>query len=121
MSNSLNVTSPPAQPAPAAPSSASLPIRQRTSSFSGTTLGEERFFLVLAVFIGVFAGLAVVCFRLAIEWTSIALLGATPEPHTASTLRSRGGRIADCHSRDPRVSASAGQRGEPDQGSSLYF
>lgn len=86
MSNSLNVTSPPAQPAPAAPSSASLPIRQRTSSFSGTTLGEERFFLVLAVFIGVFAGLAVVCFRLAIEWTSIALLGATPEPHTLRVL-----------------------------------
>ena len=28
---------------------------------------EDRFFLVLSVFIGVFSGLAVVCFRFAIE------------------------------------------------------
>ncbi len=86
MSDFLNLTSPPAQPAPAAPSSTSVPIRQRTSSFSGTTLSEERFFLVIAVFVGVFAGLAVVCFRLAIEWTSIALLGASPQPHTLRVL-----------------------------------
>ena len=45
---------------------------------------EERFFLMLSVFIGVFAGLAVVCFRIAIEWSSIALLGATP---TTGSLR----------------------------------
>jgi len=65
---------------------ASLPVRKQTSSFPGATLNEERFFLVLAVFIGVFAGLAVVCFRLSIEWTSIALLGATPEPHHLRVL-----------------------------------
>lgn len=47
---------------------------------------EERFFLVLSVFIGIFAGLAVVCFRLCIEWTSIGLLGAAPEPHTLRVL-----------------------------------
>ena len=47
---------------------------------------EERFFLVLAVFIGIFSGLAVVCFRLCIEWTSIGLLGAAPEPHTLRVL-----------------------------------
>ena len=29
---------------------------------------EDRFFLVLSVFIGVFSGLAVVCFRFAIGW-----------------------------------------------------
>jgi len=61
-------------------------IRKQRLSFPGITLGEERFFLVLAVFIGVFAGLAVVCFRLTIEWTSIALLGPSPQPHTLRLL-----------------------------------
>jgi chloride channel protein, CIC family len=36
---------------------------------------EERFFLVLSVFIGVFSGLAVVCFRFAIGWCRLYLLG----------------------------------------------
>jgi len=35
---------------------------------------EERFFLILSVFIGIFAGLAVVCFRYAIELCHIYLL-----------------------------------------------
>ncbi len=34
------------------------------------------------MFIGVFSGLAVVCFRLAIDWTKIWLLGPVPEPHS---------------------------------------
>ncbi len=51
-----------------------------------TSFNEERYFLVLAVFIGLFSGLAVVCFRLAIEWTRIGLLGPTPEPHTLRVL-----------------------------------
>jgi CIC family chloride channel protein len=37
---------------------------------------EERFFLVLSVFIGVFAGFAVVCFRFAIFWCRLYLLGS---------------------------------------------
>src|ERR1700741_4270660 len=37
---------------------------------------EERFFLVLSVFIGVFSGLAVVCFRVAIEWCRTYTLGS---------------------------------------------
>jgi CIC family chloride channel protein len=37
---------------------------------------EDRFFLVLSVFIGVFSGLAVVCFRFAIDWFRIYLLGS---------------------------------------------
>src|ERR1051326_2043076 len=45
---------------------------------------EERFFLVLAVFIGVLSGLAVVCFRFAIEWSRMHLLGSEA---TASHLR----------------------------------
>ena len=47
-----------------------------------STFKEERFFLTIAVFIGVFSGLAVVCFRLSIEWVRIALLGPVPEPHS---------------------------------------
>ena len=37
---------------------------------------EDRFFLLLSVFIGVFSGLAVVCFRFAIDWSRIYLLGS---------------------------------------------
>ena len=37
---------------------------------------EDRFFLILSVFIGVFSGLAVVCFRFAIDWFRIYLLGS---------------------------------------------
>jgi chloride channel protein, CIC family len=42
---------------------------------------EEVFFLILSVFIGIFSGLAVVCFRLAIDWTHRALLGPLPQHH----------------------------------------
>jgi len=37
---------------------------------------EERFFLVLSVFIGIMSGLAVVCFRFAIGWCRLYLLGS---------------------------------------------
>src|SRR5882724_11171707 len=37
---------------------------------------EERFFLILSVFIGIFSGLAVVCFRFAIDWCRLYLLGS---------------------------------------------
>src|SRR5690242_9070717 len=40
---------------------------------------EERFFLMLAVFIGIYSGLAVVCFRIAIDWTRLVLLGPVPQ------------------------------------------
>src|ERR1043165_3393287 len=50
--------------------------------FTLSSTREERFFLLLAVFIGVFSGLAVVCFRLAIDWTKLWLLGPVPEPHS---------------------------------------
>jgi len=45
---------------------------------------EDRFFLILAVFIGIFAGLAVVCFRITMEWARLYLLGSAGTP---STLR----------------------------------
>jgi CIC family chloride channel protein len=41
---------------------------------------EERFFLILSVFIGIFSALAVVCFRLAIEWFRLKMLGPLLTP-----------------------------------------
>jgi CIC family chloride channel protein len=41
---------------------------------------EERFFLILSVFIGILSALAVVCFRLAIEWCRLKLLGPRITP-----------------------------------------
>lgn len=49
-------------------------------------LSEDRYFLILSVFIGLFSGLAVVCFRLAIEWTRIGILGPVPQPHDSRLL-----------------------------------
>jgi CIC family chloride channel protein len=46
----------------------------------GVDFEEERFFLILCIFIGVFSGLAVVCFRVAIDWSRIALMGPLPHP-----------------------------------------
>ncbi len=43
-------------------------------------LSEEQFFLLLAVIIGILAGLLVVCFRIAIEWSRIWLLGSGLSP-----------------------------------------
>jgi CIC family chloride channel protein len=47
---------------------------------------EETFFLILSVFIGVFSGLAVVCFRFAIDWCRIYLLGSGATPSTERLL-----------------------------------
>jgi CIC family chloride channel protein len=70
MSSSASVPSPP-------------PVRLRIRGGLFSTLEgafhEEVFFLILSVFIGIFSGLAVVCFRLAIDWMHLALLG--PLPH----------------------------------------
>ena len=43
-------------------------------------LHEEGLFLLLAVIIGLFSGLAVVCFQIAIDWTRIRLLGSALDP-----------------------------------------
>ncbi|MGA9392665.1 MAG: chloride channel protein [Candidatus Sulfotelmatobacter sp.] len=67
-------------------SSTQTVARVRTSRRLFSTLdgvfNEEVFFLILCVFIGIFSGLAVVCFRLAIDWTHLALLGPLPETHS---------------------------------------
>jgi CIC family chloride channel protein len=45
--------------------------------FSGN---EDHLFLFLGVLIGIFSGLSVVCFRVAIDWTRFALLGSSLDP-----------------------------------------
>jgi CIC family chloride channel protein len=61
---------------------------QLSGRSSGTLLRplirEEYFFLILSVFIGVFSALAIVCFRFAIEWCRIYLLGSG---YTLSPIR----------------------------------
>lgn len=59
----------------------SLPRRTR-GALLRAVFREERLFLVLSVFIGIFSGLAVVCFRFAIDWCRIYLVGSgfTPSP-----------------------------------------
>ncbi len=57
-------------------------ISRRLFSTLEGAFQEEVFFLILSVFIGIFSGLAVVCFRLAIDWTHLALLGPLPQTHS---------------------------------------
>ena len=45
-------------------------------SFSEYAFREERLFLAVSIFIGLISGLAVVCFRIAIEWSRLQLLGS---------------------------------------------
>jgi len=52
----------------------------------GSMFREDRFFLVLSVFIGIFSGLAVVCFRFAIDWCRIYLLGTGAQLSTTRLL-----------------------------------
>jgi chloride channel protein, CIC family len=67
-----------------APSSLAAPraISSRLFATVESVFQEEVFFLILSVFIGIFSGLAVVCFRLAIDWTHLALLGPLPQTHS---------------------------------------
>jgi CIC family chloride channel protein len=69
----------PSAPGPPLPARVKAPNRL-FSTLEGV-FHEEVFFLILSVFIGIFSGLAVVCFRLAIDWTHLALLGALPQIH----------------------------------------
>ena len=41
---------------------------------------EDKYFLAFAIFVGVYSALAVVCFRVAIEWSRVALLGSALRP-----------------------------------------
>src|SRR5580704_7361033 len=69
------------QPSPQSPA-VRLQIPRRLFSTLEGVFHEEVFFLILSVFIGIFSGLAVVCFRLAIDWMHLALLGPLPQTHS---------------------------------------
>jgi CIC family chloride channel protein len=47
---------------------------------AGLSMREDNFFLLLSVIIGLFAGLAVVCFRISIDYTRLWLLGSGVNP-----------------------------------------
>jgi len=82
---------PPVQPSPQ-PDAPPAPVAPRPNSFRRlwTTwrswsnrifeLREDQLFLFLAVLIGIFSGLAVVCFRMCIEWVHLATLGSSMYP-----------------------------------------
>jgi CIC family chloride channel protein len=79
MSHRANVPSSPADTQQ--PSVVRVSIPRRLFSTLEGAFHEEVFFLILSVFIGIFSGLAVVCFRLAIDWMHLALLGPLPQNH----------------------------------------
>ena len=47
---------------------------------------EDHYFLIISVFIGIFSGLSVVCFRYAIDWSRIYLLGTGAMPSRTRLL-----------------------------------
>ena len=79
MSNAVPTVSASASPTPTV---ARVRTKPRLFSTLEGVFNEEVFFLILSVFIGIFSGLAVVCFRLAIDWMHLALLGPLPETHS---------------------------------------
>jgi len=71
-----------AKPSPSSSATMRVNAPRRLFSTIEGVFNEEVFFLILSVFIGIFSGLAVVCFRLAIDWTHLGLLGPLPQTHS---------------------------------------
>ena len=68
-----------APPAAASTSVGHVPLTDAEIQHIAPTRGD-RLFLVLSIFIGVLSGLLVVCFRMAIEWLNVLLLGSVTHP-----------------------------------------
>ena len=68
------------QPSPGPGCIASRNHRDRRPARALLSMREDNFFLLLAVIIGLFSGLAVVCFRIAIDYTRLWLLGSALAP-----------------------------------------
>jgi len=62
------------------------------------TLGETQLFLLLAVIIGLFSGLAVVLFRITIDWTRTGVFGSalTPPATRILLVPTLGGLVVAC-------------------------
>jgi CIC family chloride channel protein len=71
----LLTNGPPARVENGSAKAAALPAGRFRTAVLETVFREDRLFLILSVFIGVFAGLAVVCFRFSIDWCRLYLLG----------------------------------------------
>lgn len=71
---------PPSVPAPAAEEGKQAARKWLPSRPQSLTLSEGNLFLLLAVIIGVFSGMVVVCFRITIEWVRLTLLGSALAP-----------------------------------------
>ena len=59
---------------------AAAPVGGMNSRLLRRAFAEDRLFLLLAVVIGVLSGLSVVCFRIAIDWSRLYLLGSAVPP-----------------------------------------
>ncbi len=121
-------TSPPASPdtAPEPGSqSSSSSIRRLWSTWRSWTnrifsLREDQLFLFLAVLIGIFSGVAVVCFRMAIEWVHLLSFGSSMFPPLLRVLIvPTARRPCHCAPCDLRVSRRTRQRRESDEGGGL--
>jgi CIC family chloride channel protein len=67
-------------PVPPATEEKELVFKWLASGKRSFTLSEGNLFLLLAVIIGLFSGMAVVCFRITIEWVRLTLLGSALAP-----------------------------------------
>ena len=82
MSEIANQASTPAGNPPAAPLRLQHRVRSQWQTWIQRIFGEreDQLFLILAVLIGIFSGLSVVCFRVAIAWVQFVLLGSSLNP-----------------------------------------
>jgi CIC family chloride channel protein len=55
-------------------------LKWLSSRARSLTLSEGNLFLLLAIVIGMFSGMAVVCFRIVIEWVRLGMLGSALSP-----------------------------------------
>jgi chloride channel protein, CIC family len=86
----------PVRPAPGAAAESAVAERKWLGSWARSfTLSEGNVFLLLAVVIGLFSGMAVVCFRILIEWVRLALLGSAlaPPPLRVLLVPTAGGLV----------------------------
>src|SRR6202021_976523 len=79
-------TQPEPIPQSSRPSIRSLWATYRSWSSRILSLREDQLFMFLAVLIGIFSGLAVVCFRIAIEWVHLVPLGSSISPPVPRVL-----------------------------------
>ena len=84
-------------------------------------LEEAHLFLLLAILIGMFSGLAVVCFRVAIEWSRLALLGPAIEPVFPRVVLVPLSPVSSWRRGRVRVPHGARQRRSPDEGGGLHL